>query len=67
MGKGGAWFAPPTGTYSPRSHYGFHEGTSWQYQWLVPQDVPALEKAMGGRAAMARRLDAFFAEGRLPV
>ena len=63
--EGGAWFAPPTGTYSPRSHYGFHEGTSWQYQWLVPQDVPALEKAMGGRAAMARRLDAFFAYDEL--
>ncbi len=59
--EGGEWFVPPTGAYSPRSHYGFHEGTSWQYQWLVPQDVPALEQAMGGREAMARRLDAFFA------
>lgn len=56
----GRWFTPPTGTYSPRSHYGFHEGTSWQYQWLVPQDVPALAQAQGGRAAMAKRLDAFF-------
>jgi len=57
----GAWFTPPTGVYSPRSHYGFHEGTSWQYQWLVPQDIPALSAAMGGREAMARRLDTFFA------
>lgn len=59
--EGGDWFAPPTGPYSPRSHYGFHEGTSWQYQWLVPQDVPSLERAMGGREHMGRRLDAFFA------
>jgi len=59
--EGGDWFTPPTGTYSPRSHYGFHEGTAWQYQWLVPQDVPGLMQAMGGREAMAKRLDAFFA------
>lgn len=59
--EGGEWFTPPTGRYSPRSHYGFHEGTSWQYQWLVPQDVPSLARAMGGRERMAERLDAFFA------
>ena len=59
--EGGDWFTPPTGRYSPRSHYGFHEGTSWQYQWLVPQDVPALMAAMGGRARMIERLDRFFA------
>jgi predicted alpha-1,2-mannosidase len=59
--EGGDWFTPSTGRYSPRSHYGFHEGTSWQYQWLVPQDVPALAHAMGGREQMGKRLDAFFA------
>jgi len=59
--EGGDWFTPPTGSYSPRSHYGFHEGTAWQYQWLVPQDLPGLEKAMGGRENMLRRLDEFFA------
>ncbi|MFT3763207.1 MAG: GH92 family glycosyl hydrolase [Pseudoxanthomonas sp.] len=63
--EGGDWFTPPTGGYSPRSHYGFHEGTAWQYQWLVPQDVPALMQAMGGREAMAKRLDAFFAYDEL--
>ena len=57
----GSWFAPPGGRYSPRSHYGFHEGTSWQYQWLVPQDVPGLLEALGGREAAGKRLDAFFA------
>ena len=63
--EGGDWFTPPNGHYSPRSHYGFHEGTAWQYQWLVPQDVPALTQAMGGREQMARRLDAFFAYDEL--
>lgn len=63
--EGGEWFTPPTGTYSPRSHYGFHEGTSWQYQWLVPQDVPGLEQAMGGQKRMTDRLDAFFAYDEL--
>jgi predicted alpha-1,2-mannosidase len=59
--QGGRWFTPPSGTYSPRSHYGFHEGTAWQYQWLVPQDLPGLADAMGGREQMAKRLDDFFA------
>jgi predicted alpha-1,2-mannosidase len=57
----GSWFTPPTGQYSPRSHYGFHEGTSWQYQWLVPQDAHGLAEAMGGRDKAVARLDNFFA------
>lgn len=58
---GGAWFAGPDGGYSPRSRHGFHEGTAWQYQWLVQQDVPGLVAAMGGKERAVRRLDAFFA------
>jgi predicted alpha-1,2-mannosidase len=57
----GAWFAPARGAYDPRSSHGFHEGTAWQYQWLVPQDVPGLAASMGGMAAAGKRLDAFFA------
>jgi predicted alpha-1,2-mannosidase len=57
----GRWFTPPTGVYSPRSHYGFHEGTAWQYQWLVPQDPAGLAGMMGGRERTLDRLDAFFA------
>ena len=57
----GSWFTPPSGSYSPSSHYGFHEGTSWQYQWLVPQDVPGLVAAMGGSQNAIARLDRFFA------
>ena len=61
----GAWFTPPTGAYSPTSHYGFHEGTAWQYQWLVPQDVPGLSQAMGGADRTIERLDRFFAFDRI--
>ncbi len=57
----GDWYQPADGQYSPRSHHGFHEGTAWQYQWLVQQDVPGLAQAMQGRDAALRRLDAFFA------
>ncbi|MDH5825015.1 GH92 family glycosyl hydrolase [Luteimonas sp. RD2P54] len=57
----GSWYQPADGHYSPRSHHGFHEGTAWQYQWLVQQDLPGLAQAMQGRDQALHRLDAFFA------
>jgi predicted alpha-1,2-mannosidase len=36
------------------------EGTTWHYTWFVPQDVPGLAEAMGGRDAFIKRLDEFF-------
>ena len=59
--EGGHWYTPADGHYSPRSDDGFHEGTAWQYQWLVQHDVPGLVQAMHGREQAGRRLDAFFA------
>jgi len=59
--ENGRWYTPADGHYSPRSQYGFHEGTAWQYQWLAQQDVPGLVTAMHGREQAGRRLDAFFA------
>lgn len=56
----GSWFSELTGGYDPRSDRGFHEGTAWQYQWLVQQDVPGLAAAMGGQKEALRRLDLFF-------
>ena len=42
----------------------FCEGNSWQYTWLVPQDVPGLIEMMGGKDKFLARLDEFFvAEG----
>jgi predicted alpha-1,2-mannosidase len=53
------------GPADPAKSEGFHEGTAWQYQWLVPQDVPGLISLIGGRQATNDRLDAFFAYDRL--
>ena len=42
----------------------FCEGNSWQYTWLVPQDVDGLVEMMGGREKFLTKLDQFFtAEG----
>ncbi|MFJ9348567.1 GH92 family glycosyl hydrolase [Streptomyces sp. NPDC101237] len=54
-----------TGDPDPARGIGFHEGTAWQYQWLVPQDLPGVISLIGGRDAADRRLDAFFAYDRL--
>ncbi|MCR6489424.1 GH92 family glycosyl hydrolase [Amycolatopsis sp. OK19-0408] len=62
---GGDWFSPADKPYSPQSQDGFHEGTAWQYQWLVQQDVPGLVQRMGGPANTGKRLDDFFAYDEL--
>jgi predicted alpha-1,2-mannosidase len=38
----------------------FTEGTSWQYSWYVPHDVPGLIALMGGKEQFAQKLDALF-------
>ena len=38
----------------------FTEGTSWQYSWYVPHDVPGLIKLMGGKKAFCNKLDQLF-------
>ncbi|MFF4799060.1 GH92 family glycosyl hydrolase [Streptomyces sp. NPDC001351] len=54
-----------TGPTDPAQSEGFHEGTSWQYQWLVPQDLPGMVSLIGGEQAANNRLDSFFAYDRL--
>ncbi|MFI1165467.1 GH92 family glycosyl hydrolase [Streptomyces sp. NPDC020801] len=54
-----------TGPADPARSEGFHEGTAWQYQWLVPQDLPGLVGLIGGKQAANDRLDSFFAYDRL--
>ncbi|MER6212026.1 GH92 family glycosyl hydrolase [Streptomyces sp. NPDC001642] len=53
------------GPADPAQSEGFHEGTSWQYQWLVPQDLPGMVDLIGGRQAANARLDSFFAYDQL--
>ncbi|MFD9960780.1 GH92 family glycosyl hydrolase [Amycolatopsis sp. NPDC058986] len=54
---GPAYVPPPPGKFGQD---GFDEGNAAQYTWLVPQDSAGLVTAMGGQAAVARRLDTFF-------
>ncbi|MEW2256802.1 GH92 family glycosyl hydrolase [Streptomyces sp. NPDC047869] len=54
-----------TGPADPARSEGFHEGTSWQYQWLVPQDLPGMVGLIGGKQAANERLDSFFAYDKL--
>ncbi|MEU6370654.1 GH92 family glycosyl hydrolase [Streptomyces sp. NPDC046931] len=54
-----------TGQADPSRSEGFHEGTAWQYQWLVPQDLRGVVGLLGGEKAANERLDAFFAYDRL--
>ncbi|MGY6019672.1 GH92 family glycosyl hydrolase [Streptomyces spinosirectus] len=54
-----------TGPADPAQSEGFHEGTSWQYQWLVPQDLPGMVSLIGGEQAANDRLDSFFAYDQL--
>ncbi|MFF4211868.1 GH92 family glycosyl hydrolase [Streptomyces sp. NPDC001796] len=53
------------GSADPAKSKGFHEGTAWQYQWLVPQDLPGMVGLIGGRQAANDRLDDFFAYDEL--
>ncbi|HTI97303.1 MAG TPA: GH92 family glycosyl hydrolase [Dongiaceae bacterium] len=41
----------------------FTEGTSWQYSWYVPQDVPGLIRLMGGKDEFCNKLDQLFTFG----
>lgn len=38
----------------------FTEGTSWQYSWYVPHDVPGLINLFGGKDAFCSKLDKLF-------
>jgi len=53
----GSWYAPfdPTEVNS-----NYTEGNSWQYSFLVPQDVEGLISRMGGKANFEHKLDLLF-------
>jgi predicted alpha-1,2-mannosidase len=38
----------------------YTEGNAWQYSWFAPQDLGGLVGAMGGDAAVVKKLDAMF-------
>ncbi|MGV8963565.1 MAG: GH92 family glycosyl hydrolase [Candidatus Saccharimonadaceae bacterium] len=41
---------------------GFHEGSSWNYSFMVPHDVKGLIKLMGGEKAFVKKLQQVFDE-----
>ncbi len=51
------------GSVSGYGQVGFDEATSEQYLWLAPQNIDGLATALGGRAALADRLDTFMTGG----
>jgi len=40
----------------------YDENNGWTYLWSVQQDIPGLQKLMGGKAAFEQRLDQLFRE-----
>jgi predicted alpha-1,2-mannosidase len=51
-----------TGPTSDFGQDGFEEGNAAQYLWMVPHNIAGLVAALGGRQAVADRLDRFTAE-----
>ena len=61
------WMCPKNFQGNWRTNFNAHvfcpdvtEGTSSQYSWFVPQDVPGLIALMGGREKFAAKLDSLF-------
>ena len=53
----GGWYSP----FNPTElNHNYTEGNSWQYSFLVPQDVESLADRMGGKAAFEAKLDELF-------
>ncbi|MEZ0089264.1 GH92 family glycosyl hydrolase [Streptacidiphilus sp. EB129] len=59
-GHGAFPAGPAVDTHDGQDQDGFQEGNTAQYTWMVPQDLPALIDAVGGRDAANARLDTYF-------
>ena len=55
-----AWRTPFSPFESVHRADDFSEGNSWQYSWLVPQDVEGLVALQGGEKAFITKLDSLF-------
>ena len=55
--KNGGWDKP----FDPREiNNNFTEGNSWQYSFFVPQDIPGMIEAYGGKDKFEAKLDEMF-------
>lgn len=61
----GNW-AEPFNPTSNKSDY-FVEGTSWNYTFMVPYDIPGLIELMGGSKKFTDKLDTCFAKGYFDI
>ena len=52
-------FDPLMGENFKPSH-GFHEGTSWNYSFALPHDIPGLINLLGGKKAFVNKLETCF-------
>ena len=56
--RNGKWVEPFE--FSTPQNNGFTEGSSWNYSFMVPHDIPGLIKLMGGRQKFIKNLDTCF-------
>ena len=58
----GKWLSPfdPFAEPSNGRKRNYTEANAWQVLWYVPQNVPELEKLIGGREKFVKRLDTLF-------
>lgn len=56
----GSWRTPFDPVSSVHRKDDFVEGNSWQYTWLVPQDVEGLIRLLGGDKPFVQKLDSLF-------
>lgn len=57
--RDGSWVEP----FDPLAGTDFVESNAWIFTFFVPQDPAALAEQLGGEAALADKLDEFFADG----
>lgn len=55
--KNGGWFSPFD---AKEINNNFTEGNSWHYSFFVPQDIPGMIEAYGGKAKFEAKLDEMF-------
>ncbi len=58
--RDGSWRTPFNPYSSQHRNDDLCEGNSWQYTWLVPQDVEGLIELHGGEQAFIKKLDSLF-------
>ena len=54
--RDGSWVTP----FNKSQEFGFREGNSAKYTWMIPQDMATLVRAMGGADEVYQQADQFF-------